>query len=324
MVDGVPSRVFLTGALGSIGRAIADRYRELGADVTGVDLRADRRLGVVAADVAEAGRWQERAQGADLVVHTAAAVSFAPADLWRSNVLATRNAVAAAAAAGARRFLHLSSVTVFSFDFPDGVDELHPVRPSGVPYADTKIASEQVVLQAHAAGEVEGTIVRPGDVYGPGARAWTILPIEEIRARRLLLPAMGRGVFSPLFIDNLVDGILLAAGEAAAAGRIYNLTDGVGVETRAFFGHYHSMLGRGRPWVAPTPVARSLARIAASVARASGGDTEVTPTAVDYLCRPGTYSIARAREELGYEPAVSLDEGMRRTRDWLAAVGLLG
>jgi nucleoside-diphosphate-sugar epimerase len=321
-VDGGPKRVFVTGALGSIGRAIADRYRELGAEVTGVDLRADRRLGVVAADLAEAGRWQERARGADLVVHTAAAVSFTGADLWRSNVLATRNAVAAAAAAGAR-LLHFSSVTVFSFDFPDGADESHPVRPSGVPYADTKIASEQVVLQAHAAGEVEGTIVRPGDVYGPGARAWTVIPVEEIKARRLLLPAMGRGIFSPLFIDNLVDGVILAAASTSTTGRIYILTDGAGVETREFFGHYHRMLERGRPWVAPTPVARGLARIAAAVARASGSDSEVGPTAVDYLCRPGTYSIARAREELGYEPAVDLEEGMRRTRDWLAAAGLL-
>lgn len=319
---GSPRRVFVTGALGSIGRAIADRYRALGAEVAGVDLRADRRVGVVTADVAEAGRWQERAQGADLVVHTAAAVSFAGADLWRSNVLATRNAVAAAARAGAR-LLHLSSVTVFSLDFPDGVDERHPVRPSGVPYADTKIASEQVVLQAHAAGEIEATIVRPGDVYGPGARAWTVLPVEEIKARRLLLPAMGRGIFSPLYIHNLVDGVILAAEHPAAAGRIYIVTDGLGVETRGFFGHYHRMLGRGRPSVAPTPVARGLARIASAATRAAGGDTEINPNAVDYLCRAGTYSIARAREELGYEPAVGLEEGMRRTRDWLAEAGLL-
>ena len=49
--------------------------------------------------------------------------------------------------AGASRFLHLSSVTAFSFDFPDGVTEDHPVRANGVPYVDTKVASEQVVLR---------------------------------------------------------------------------------------------------------------------------------------------------------------------------------
>lgn len=317
-----PGRVFITGALGSIGRAVADRYRALGAEVAGVDLRADRARGIVAADVAEPGSWQRRAERADLVVHTAATVSFGRVDLWRPNVVATRNALDAAIRAGARRFLHFSSVTVFSFDFPDGVDETYPVRMSGVPYADTKIASEQVVLQAHAAEAIECTIVRPGDVYGPGVRSWTVLPVEEIKARRLLLPAMGRGLMSPLYVDNLIDGVVLAA-EPAAAGRVYTLTDGAGVSTRNFFGHYHAMLGAGRPRVAPTPLARRLAAVAGWGVRIAGGDTEASATAVDYLCRRGSYSIDRARRDLGFQPAVGLDEGMRRTHRWLGEAGLL-
>lgn len=317
-----PGRVFITGALGSIGRAVADRYRALGAEVAGVDLRADRARGIVAADVAEPGSWQRRAERADLVVHTAATVSFGRVDLWRPNVVATRNALDAAIRAGARRFLHFSSVTVFSFDFPDGVDETYPVRMSGVPYADTKIASEQVVLQAHAAEAIECTIVRPGDVYGPGVRSWTVLPVEEIKARRLLLPAMGRGLMSPLYVDNLIDGVVLAA-EPAAAGRVYTLTDGAGVPTREFFGHYHAMLGAGRPRVAPTALARRLAAVAGWGVRVAGGDTEASATAVDYLCRRGSYSIDRARRELGFQPTVELEEGMRRTHRWLGEAGLL-
>ena len=69
--------------------------------------------------------------------------------------------------------------------------EDHPIRPNGVPYVDTKVASEQVVLQAHAAGELACTVVRPGDVYGPGSRPWTFWPVEELARGRLLLPAMG-------------------------------------------------------------------------------------------------------------------------------------
>ncbi|MGI8585979.1 MAG: NAD-dependent epimerase/dehydratase family protein [Thermoleophilaceae bacterium] len=321
-MDSGPDRVFVTGALGSIGRAVADRYRSLGAEVSGVDLRADARLAVVAADVAEPGPWQRGAERADLVVHTAATVSFGRVDLWRPNVIGTRNALDAAIRAGARRFLHFSSVTVFSFDFPEGVDESYPVRISGVPYADTKIASEQVVLQAHAAEAIECTVVRPGDVYGPGVRSWTILPVEEIRARRLLLPAMGRGLMSPLYIDNLVDGVALASGPDGV-GRVFTLTDGAGVPTREFFGHYHAMLRAGRPRVAPTPLARRLAAVAGWGVRVAGGDTEASATAVDYLCRRGSYSIDRARRELGFQPAVGLGEGMRRTYRWLGEAGLL-
>jgi nucleoside-diphosphate-sugar epimerase len=321
-VADAPKRVFITGALGSIGRAMAERYRALGADVAGVDLRTDEDLDVSTADVSEPGRWQRRAEGADLVVHAAATVSFGRLDLWRPNVVATRNAIDAAVAAGARRFLHLSSVTVYSFDFPDGVDESHPVRPSGVPYADSKIASEQVVLHAHADEAIECTIVRPGDVYGPGVRSWTILPVEEIKARRFVLPAMGRGLMSPVYLENMIDGIVLAAG-AAGAGGVFNLTDGAGVATRAFFGHYHTMLGLGRPMVAPTALARRLAAVGGWAIRAAGGETEAGAAAVDYLCRRGTYSIERARERLGYRPAVGLEEGMSRTGRWLREAGVV-
>ncbi len=83
-------------------------------------------------------------------------------------MLGTRHALDAAREAGAERFLHLSSVTVFSFDFPDGVTEAWPVRANGVPYVDTKVAAEAVVLGAHAAGEVTCTIVRPATSTGPG------------------------------------------------------------------------------------------------------------------------------------------------------------
>ena len=319
-----PSRVFVTGALGFIGRAISERYRAQGAQVVGMDIRPDPGLGVVAGDVSQPGDWQRHSEGCALVVHTAAIVSMRnePERVWRANALGTRHAVDAAVRGGARRFLHLSSVTVFSFEFPDGVTERHPVRPNGVPYVDAKVAAEQVVLAAHAAGELPCTVIRPGDVYGPGSRPWTILPVEEIGRRRFLLPAMGRGIFSPAYIDNVVDGIALAAASEDAAGEVFNLSDGRGVTTGEFFGHYGRMLDRRVP-VAPTRVARALAGGVSAAARAGGSQTEINAWGVAYLARTGTYSIAKARSVLGYEPAVDLDEGMRRTEAWLRESGRL-
>lgn len=317
-----PARVFVTGALGFIGRALADHYASRGAEIRGVDVRADLGRGVVAGDVAEPGDWQRHAAGCDLVIHTAAVVSMRddPDPIWRVNVLGTRHALDAARDAGASRFLHLSSVTAFSFDFPDGVTEDYPVRANGVPYVDTKVASEQVVLQAHAAGELPCTVIRPGDAYGPGSRPWTIVPVEELKRGRLLLPAMGRGTLNPVYIDNLVDGIALAAGRPEGVGQVFTITDGVGVSTREFFGHYGRLLGR-KVRVAPTAVVRALA---AAAARLPGDEGEVNPAAIDYIARSGTYSIEKARTVLGYEPAVDFEEGMRRTVDWLSREGYAG
>ena len=188
-------RVFITGALGFIGGAISARLRAEGVQVCGVDARADPELDVVQGDVSKPGTWQQHAEGCDAVIHTAAIVSFRAglADFHRVNVLGTRNALDAALSAGARRLLQLSSVTVFGNDFPDGVAEEHPVRLLGVPYVDTKIAGEQVVLQAHAAGEMQVTVIRPGDVYGPGSRPWLLTPLQEIqRGGRSSPPQAGR------------------------------------------------------------------------------------------------------------------------------------
>ncbi len=318
-----PRRAFITGASGFIGRALAERLRAAGAEVRGVDVVADPSAGVVAGDVTAPGTWQDHAAGCDLVVHTAAVVSLRlrGADaVWRANVLGTHQALAAAERAGAARFVHLSSVTVFGFSFPDGVDERYPVRPTGVPYPDTKIASEQVVLQAHAEGRVPVTVVRPGDVYGPGSGAWAVQPVELLRARRFVLPAGGRGTFSPVYVDDLVDGILRAGASPAAAGHVLTLSGGAGVSNREFFVHYADALGVRLPTV-PAGVARAAAAVVDRVDRRGTGD--VNPRAVAYMMRPGTYSIAKARDLVGYAPAVGLDQGMARTLAWLRATGRL-
>jgi nucleoside-diphosphate-sugar epimerase len=316
-------KVFITGASGFIGRALYERYTADGHEVSGCDLVPDASRAVVEGDVAAAGPWQDAAAGADLVIHTAACVSLRmerAEELWQANVLGTANAVAAAERAGAGRFVHFSSVTVFGMDFPDGVDERYPVHNTYVPYPDTKIASEQVVLQAHLDDRVPCTIVRPGDVYGPRSRVWAVLPAELIRSRRFMLPGGGRGIHSPVYIDNLVDGVVLAAASADAAGQVFTLSDGVGVPNREFFAPYASLVGR-RLITVPTSVALGAAAVIQQLARLAPGDNDINPGSVRYLLRRGTYSNAKARAVLGWQPAVSVEEGLRRTVAWLREQG---
>lgn len=316
-------RVFITGASGFIGRALFERYTAGGHDVRGCDLAADPDRNIVAGDVGVRGPWQDHAAGCDLVIHTAATVSLRlerPDEVWRANVLGTAHAIDAAARGGAARFVHFSSVTAFGFDFPDGVDERYPVHNSYVPYPDTKIASEQVVLQAHVEGRVSATIIRPGDVYGPRSRAWALLPTQLIEARRFTLPGGGRGIHSPVYIDNLIDGVALAADSADAAGQIFTLSDGVGVPCREFFRPYADLVGR-RLLTLPTPVAIGAAAVVQQLARLQPGDNDINPASVRYLLRRGTYSIAKARSVLGWEPRVGVPEGLARTVEWLRAEG---
>jgi nucleoside-diphosphate-sugar epimerase len=320
------SKVFISGALGFIGKALADRYREQGAEVGGVDLKADAESGVVAGDIREEGEWQQAAEGCDLVVHTAAYVGFGGDrdEVWRSNVLGTRRVLDAAVRGGAKRFVHFSSVTTFGFDFPDGVEETWPVRITGDPYPDSKIAAEQVVMAAHIAGEVPVTIVRPGDVYGPRSRGWTVLPVKMIKSGQMVLPAGGHGRIGIVYVDNLVDGVMLAAESDKAVGEIFTIADGDSVEVGEFFAYYARMLGKQRPKTLPTPFAKGIAAVGGEILRRVGRDTELSAGSVDYVAKEhGRYSIEKARNVLGYEPKVTLDEGMRRCEEWLRGEGLL-
>jgi len=319
------NKVFITGALGFIGGAIAARLRSDGVQVTGVDARADPGLGVCAGDVSTPGSWQEHAAGADAVIHTAAIVSFRAGleDFHRVNVLGTRNALDCALSAGAGRFIQLSSVTVFGNDFPDGVVEEHPVRLLGVPYVDTKIAGEQIVLQAHAAGEAQVTVIRPGDVYGPGSRPWVLTPLHEIQRGRLVLPAGGKGIHSPVYVDDLVEGIIAAVRSPAAAGQVITLSGGEGVSTGEYFGRIAWMAGKPRVRTAPTRLLLALTGAQAVLERRLSRAGEINPAAVRYMTRTGTYSISKARRMLGYEPRVGLEEGMRRSEAWMRESGLL-
>ena len=320
----LPATVLITGANGFIARALATRLRELGVAVRGVDLVASPADGVAAGNTVNPGPWAGQLAGVDAVIHTAALVSnAAPLEkAWEVNVLGTQRVLRAAATAGVPRFVHISSIAAYGFDFPDGVSESDPVRVSGYSYVDTKVNSEHVVLAAHAAGEIAATIIRPGDVWGPGSRPWTILPLEMIKKKQMVLPANGKGVFSPVYIDNLVDGMILALGAKGAVGQIYNLTDGYGISCSDYFGRLAAMAG-GSVRTLPTPAALLLTTTLGAAQRRLGIPSELTAATVEMLKRTGTYSIAKARKELGFEPQVTMDDGMVRVQQWARAEGLI-
>jgi len=186
---------------------------------------------------------------------------------------------------------------------------------TGNPYFETKAWSEQLARERGA------TIVRPGDIYGPGSEQWSLRPLRLLQGRRLVLPARGRGLVTPVYLDDLVDCLVRALLHPQAAGHAFTAWSGRTVRSRDFFGHYARMLGRERVPVAPTRLLLAYAGLAELGARARGSSPAVTRAALRYLCRRAAYSTAQARSVLGWEPRVDLDEGMLRTEAWLRTGG---
>jgi nucleoside-diphosphate-sugar epimerase len=316
----------ITGIGGFIGRRVAEVARDRGMRVRGLErsedaARAARLTGaeVVVGDVCDPAATSAACASADVVVHTAAVVrEDGPRALYdRVNVGGTAQVARAARTAGVRRFVHLSSVMVYGFDYPPQVTEDGPLRGEGNPYCETKIESERIARAEHEAGTFEVTVIRPGDVYGPGSVPWVVRPFELMKSGLFVLPSGGRGLVNVVYIDNLVDGILAAIERDASD--VFNVSDGVGVRCIDYFRPISEAAGRPRIPTAPAGLLRATFALAYRGALLLGREPPAAPSAVDYLMRPNVYSIARARRDLGWAPAVGFDEGMRRVQAWLRA-----
>ena len=310
--------VAVTGAAGFIGSAMCRRLVAEGHGVVGVDVDAGAAARVAEtgaqfrrADVSDRGAVRGALDGAELVVHTAALLpgpNVGMADSVRVNVGGTENVCVAARDAGVTRVVHLSSVAAWGYDFKSDITEDEPLAThSSHPYIATKAAGE-LVARKHGA-----TIVKPGDVYGPESQPWAVIPFELMKSGRAALPMKGRGIITLVYVDDLVDCIYRALTRPEGAGGVYTAWDGNPVTAKEFFDHYSRMLGKKGVRTAPAAVLRPLMRLTPGV----------NPDELIFLMRRAVYPNARARDQLGWQPRVRLEEGMARTETWLREEGLL-
>ena len=319
-----PKKVLITGANGFIGNSLMNHYKSQGIAVIGVDLVGNGE-DIIQGDIGQPDSISQQLQDCDVVIHTAALVSnsIPDEDMWRVNVLATRNLIAAANVHKVRRFVQLSSIVAYGNSAEGELDESHPVHADGGSYVLTKLASEHAVLAAAANSNMELVIIRPGDVYGPGSRPWVILPIEAINKGQFMLPARGEGFFRPIYIDDLIRGIALAVSTKEAAGEIFNLSCEGYMTTGEFFSHHYQWMNKRGPLKVSTGLALFAAAAATKIANMTGGVNEASTATVVQLCTKSWFSIAKAERVLGWKPEVEFEDGIQRAKEWAQAQGLI-
>ncbi len=324
----------VTGASGFIGSRLVERLAtEEGVRVRAMvrdPLKADRLrklpVEIIQGDITDRQSLDRATAGCDLVFHCAAIVRETGdrSQFLRVNVEGTRNILQAAVQADVKRFVHFSSVSVYGLNPPEGTNEETAMCPCGNLYCDTKIEAEKAVWECHRKSGLPVVVIRPANVYGPGAGSWTLRPLELIQAGRMILINGGKGLCNYVYIDNLLDAVLTATRRDESVGQIYLLTDGNPVMWKVFFGYYAVFAGRLELRSVPSWLAKTIALIMEILARLSGKQPQITREAIRFLTRRIRFSTEKADRELNFQPRVSLEEGMQLTKQWLKEAGYLG
>jgi nucleoside-diphosphate-sugar epimerase len=317
---------FVTGGSGFIGGRLVERLvaeswtvRALARSEASAQRVAELGAEPVRGDIADRASLAAAAAGARVAFHLAANLGeWGPwSDFEQGNVEGTRNALAACAGAGVRRFVHCGTEAALMAGKPlVHVDETAPLRPdSRAPYPATKARAEQEVRGANRDG-FETVVLRPRFVWGKGDT--TLLPemVETVEAGKWAWVGGGRNVTDTTHVDNVVEGLLLTA-ERGGPGEAYFVTDGEPVVFREFVTALLGTQGIEPPNRSiPAWTAAPLARVAEAAWKVLPlrGAPPMTTFRSWLLTQECTIEISKARAELGYAPIVTHDQGLAELR----------
>jgi len=286
----------------------AEKVRALGADPFKGDLNP-------------LGNMAEGTAGCDVAYHAAAFVEqWGPwPEFQASTVEGTANVLEACRLGGVKRFVHVGTeAALVDGNALVNADETWPLKPdSRAYYPRSKARAEQAVVAANGRGGMETVVVRPRFVWGPGDT--TLMPeiVELIRAGKFAWVGGGGNLTSTAHVDNVVEGLVLAA-EKGRGGQAYFVTDGDPIPFREMITALVATQGvdPGKRNV-PAAVAKPAAALSEGLWRTLRlrGEPPITRLAVWNSALECTVNDAKARDEMGYQPVISREDGLAALRD---------
>jgi nucleoside-diphosphate-sugar epimerase len=318
--------ILVTGATGFLASHLVPALQQRDHAVRALVLPSEeatwlreRGVAVYSGDVREPETLTEPVRNADAVIHMAALMAtWAPMEVHRAvHVTGTENVCRAALAAGVGRLVHLSSAITYTPGRGVPIEEDFPQEPLHEPHAVTKAEGDKLVQRMIAGDGLPAVIVRPEAMFGPNDRINFRRLADRLRAGKGIIIGSGRNAVPFVYVDDVVQGLLLALEHPNALGRAYNITNDQWMTEEEFLRAIADEVGGKAPRIrVPYRALYGAAALAEWIATATKREPLVTRHGVQMFGSHNPLSIDRARRELGYEPQVALRDGIRLAGHW--------
>jgi nucleoside-diphosphate-sugar epimerase len=318
-------RAFVTGASGFTGGHLCRILSERGYSVVGLVRNSSTieqlkkfDVELVTADLTNPVSLNGVFKKIDVVFHIAAAYrqeGISKEQFWKVNVDGTRAILERARNSGVQRFVHCSTVGVQGEITNPPAKESAPYKP-GDHYQESKMEGEKLAIGFFETNGMEGTVVRPVGIYGPGDTRFLKL-FKYIYNGKFRMIGDGDVLYHLTYVDDLVNGIILAGEKPEAVGQIFTIGGNEYVTLKELVALIADVLGK------PVPRKRiplwpvwAAAVLCENICRPLGIEPPIYRRRLDFFTKDRAFDISNAKKALGYEPKVSLKEGLRITANW--------
>lgn len=275
-------------------------------------------------DICDAQSVNDNFSDIDRVYHIAAAWRTEHSDreeFHRVNVEASRNLLEAAKAADVKMFVHCSTVGVQGDITDPPADEEYRFQP-GDHYQQTKLDGELLARDYFSKG-LRGAVFRPVGIYGPGDTRFLKL-FRPLNKGTFVMIGSGKTLYHMTYIDDLIDGIILVGTREEALGEVFTLAGGEYTTLAELVNTIADALNKSHPKLRVPFYPVFIASIICDrVCRTLGIEPFLYPRRVEFFYKDRAFDISKAERLLGFEPEVSLKEGLKKTAQWYQNEGLL-
>lgn len=245
------TRILVTGGTGFIGGRLVERLvtdydtevRVLVKNFARAARIARFPIEMFPGDVNEPGEVERAVDGCEIVFHCAYGNTGSPAQRKGVTVKGTENVLRATLKNKVKRVVHVSTISVYGMTEDGDLDESAPRRRSNDVYADSKLEAEKLVFAYFKKYGLPVAVIQPTIVYGPFGGPWTLNPINQLKSGRVILVEGGSGLCNAVYVDDVIQAMILAATREEAIGEAFLVSAEEPVTWREFYGAYERMLG---------------------------------------------------------------------------------